>query len=75
MKYEELMMRLFACNQSEVNDMFNTGVFNTILEAYLMKTLEDCKLDKKTKTSFLSALEKNLDELTASEVLKIAKER
>lgn len=68
----QLMRELFSRNKEEINEIFNSGVFNEITEAYMTVSLIELGLDAEIINKAKAVLRKKMDEMTAGEVQKEA---
>lgn len=65
--HKELMTMMFSKNKEEVNEMFNSGMFNEIVKGYMAITLDNCNIEHDKITECLADLEKRFDDTTAGE--------
>lgn len=68
----QLMRELFSRNKEEINEIFNSGVFNEITEAYMTVSLIELGLNAEIINKAKAVLRKKMDEMTAGEVQKEA---
>lgn len=61
-----LMREMFSKSEEEINEMFNSGVFNDIVKGYAVMMLRQCGLDEKIKECLVE-LNHAFDELTSGE--------
>ncbi|MDE7423774.1 MAG: hypothetical protein K2N51_08795 [Lachnospiraceae bacterium] len=67
-KYLKLMEQMFSKSKEEVNEMYNSGVFNAITEGYFIKVLENLDADREFIEQALEELHHCHDTYRAGEV-------
>lgn len=68
----QLMRELFSKNKEEINEIFNSGMFNKITEAYMTVSLIELGLDSEIINKAKAVLKEKMNEMTAGEVQKEA---
>lgn len=71
--HKKLMIEMFEKGEEEINEMFNSGMFNEIVRDYMVVTLNNCNIEHDKVVECVGELEKVLDEKTAGEVREIYK--
>lgn len=71
--HKKLMMEIYSKNKEEVNEMFDTGVFNEIVKGYMAVTLDICNLEYDKVIECVGELDKMFDEMNAGEVREFYK--
>lgn len=71
--HKKLMMEMFTKSKEEVNEMFNSGIFNEIVKGYMAVTLDNCNMEHDKVMECLGELDKMFDEMTAGEVREFYK--
>lgn len=66
-KHKELMKEIFSKNKEEIQEIFNSGVFNQIVRGYFVLTLDSCDFKRDKTLECLAELDRTLDEVTAGE--------
>lgn len=67
-KYLKLMEQMFSKSREEINEMYNSGMFNDITEGYFIKVLENLDADKEFIEQALEELHHCHDTYRAGEV-------
>ncbi len=67
-EYLELMQDMFSKNKEEINQMYNSGMFNEITEGYLVKVLQNLNSSKELIEKAVTELHHCQDRYTAGEI-------
>lgn len=61
---------LSSCSQAQINDLFDSSAFNTIVSDYVSLALKNTEVDKETSEKILQELRWLFDTTSAKEVSK-----
>lgn len=72
--HKKLMMEMYTKSQEEVNEMFNSGIFNEIVKGYVARLLSEHKIfgDEAIEKA-MSDMNRIFDEMTAGEAREFYK--
>lgn len=71
-EHKNLMFTLLSMSKEEIDEMYNSGIFNAITEGYLMEVLKTMGLEDRQDEA-QAILYRLHDELTAGEARKRGK--
>ena len=63
---ENLLLSMYSHSKKEINEMFDSGVFNEIAKGYMLKTLVNSNVERDKVMEFLNGLKVMFDEVTAA---------
>lgn len=73
-EHKKLMMEMYTKSKEEVNEMFNSGVFNEIAKGYVARLLsEHIIFGDEAIEKAMSDMDRIFDEMTASEAREFYK--
>lgn len=71
--HKKSMMEMFTKSNEEVNEMFNSGVFNEIAKGYMAVTLDNCNMEHDKVMECMAELDQMFAEMTAGEAREFYK--